>query len=106
MLVLDNAPWHRSDECSYLEELLWTVPGLDGEPMNILIVFLPSYAPELNPIEQTWHIMLKKHRQYILTLVAYGMFNMKHATAYAADAALTMLTHEDIEKSFVHMGYM
>jgi transposase len=106
VLVLDNAPWHTSQDCNFLDDFLWDCLGPDGEPLNILLVFLPTYSPELSPIEPTWHTMLKKHRGYILWLCHNGLFNMKHATAYAADAALKCLTHEDVAKSYVHMGYM
>ena len=38
VIIMDRAPWHRS------------VPV----PDNITILYLPSYSPELNPIEQVW----------------------------------------------------
>lgn len=41
VLVLDNAPWHKS----------LTVPP------NLTIVHLPPYSPELNPHENIWEYM-------------------------------------------------
>ena len=40
LLVLDGAGWHRS-------------PGL-RVPDNIVLLPLPPYAPELNPVENIW----------------------------------------------------
>lgn len=46
LIVLDNAPAHRGDEFEEeLEEL---------EKLGIFVMFLPSYAPELNLIELLW----------------------------------------------------
>lgn len=43
ILVLDRAAWHRSKKAIRCAERL-----------GILLYFLPSYSPELNPIEQLW----------------------------------------------------
>jgi transposase len=37
-IIMDRAPWHKSV----------VVPG------NMSIIYLPSYSPELNPVEQVW----------------------------------------------------
>ncbi len=42
-MILDRAGWHRS------QGLL--VPG------NITLLELPSYSPELNPVERIWHCL-------------------------------------------------
>lgn len=42
LLVMDNAPWHRSKE---------TLEHLTDEP-QVEYFFLPTYSPELNPIER------------------------------------------------------
>ena len=44
ILVMDNAPWHKSLKA----------------PSNIEIVYLPPYSPELNPVERLWKY-LKDH---------------------------------------------
>ena len=45
-LVWDQASGHRA---------------LEGEaPEGIKLVFLPSYSPELNPVEQVWKALRKK----------------------------------------------
>ena len=44
ILVLDNAKIHSADYCEFLAPTLLAVA-------NVMIVFLPAYSPELNPIE-------------------------------------------------------
>lgn len=41
VIIMDRAPWHRS--------LI--------VPKNITILYLPPYAPELNPVEQVWDFL-------------------------------------------------
>jgi transposase len=43
VLLLDRAGWHTS--------------GRLAVPKNISLVFLPSRAPELNPVENVWHYL-------------------------------------------------
>ena len=44
ILVLDNCKIHNTDYCEFLSHMLL-------QECHILVVFLPAYAPELNPIE-------------------------------------------------------
>ena len=43
VFILDNVPTHRSDFIFEVAKLL-----------NIYLLFLPEYSPELNPIEGAW----------------------------------------------------
>jgi len=62
LIVLDNAPIHRSEEfAEELEELA---------QLGIDVLFLPSYSPELNLIEMLW----KKIKYEWLPLNIYGSF--------------------------------
>lgn len=45
ILICDNASWHRSNALEI--------------PENILILHIPPYTPEMNPIEQVWREMRK-----------------------------------------------
>ena len=49
LLVLDGAPNHRSSELNI--------------PRNISLLFLPPYAPELNPKENLWDEILLENFQ-------------------------------------------
>ncbi|WP_245598044.1 IS630 family transposase [Ottowia thiooxydans] len=46
VMVIDGAGWHRSDALK--------------APHNILLLKLPAYAPELNPIEHVWDELREK----------------------------------------------
>ena len=47
VLVVDRAPWHRSKQLVV--------------PTNISLLYLPPYAPELNPSEQVWEFLKQNH---------------------------------------------
>ena len=47
VMVLDGAGWHSS--------------GLLKPPQNIKLLPLPSYVPELNPVEHAWDELREKH---------------------------------------------
>lgn len=46
LLIMDRAGWHRSNDLII--------------PKNIKITFLPSYSPELNPVEKLWQWLRKE----------------------------------------------
>jgi transposase len=52
VLILDNAATHHYQESTTLGDYLWY-------KHVILITFLPTRAPELNPIEQMWNILMQ-----------------------------------------------
>lgn len=43
VLVLDGAGWHKSKELAV--------------PENIILIHLPPYSPELNPVERIWRFL-------------------------------------------------
>lgn len=48
VLVLDNAPWHKSKKT---KAFLKTLKGI------VDVVWLPAYSPDMNPIEHLWKFM-------------------------------------------------
>jgi transposase len=48
VLVLDGAGWHRPG-------------GKLDVPANISLLRLPSYSPELNPVENIWQYLRQNH---------------------------------------------
>jgi hypothetical protein len=60
---MDNARIHTGGEAIALEGLLWNYE-VNGRPLNILTVFLPTRSPELNPIELVFHILTRRVRSY------------------------------------------
>ncbi|WP_114517966.1 transposase [Wolbachia endosymbiont of Cylisticus convexus] len=43
MIILDNASFHKSERTKKLKE-----------SVKCKVLFLPSYSPDLNPIEKFW----------------------------------------------------
>jgi putative transposase len=66
IIVLDNASFHKS---KITQEL--------AKAAGCILLFLPPYSPDLNPIEQKW-ANLKQHRKYNHTItldqliISYG----------------------------------
>jgi hypothetical protein len=56
VLILDNAAIHSGAEATIVADLLWEV-------RRVLVVPLPTRAPELNPIELIFHILARRLRQ-------------------------------------------
>jgi hypothetical protein len=63
ILVMDNARIHTGGEAEGIESLLWDTP-IDGRPLHVLIVYLPTRSPELNPIEFVFHILTARIRSF------------------------------------------
>lgn len=57
ILVLDNVKYHHAKRLT---------PFLSKHP-NLEFMFLPSYCPDLNPIERVWWLMRKRitHNRYV-----------------------------------------
>ena len=56
MLVMGNARIHTGGEASIMEEFLWEAE-VRGRALNILVIFLPTWSPELNSIELVFHFL-------------------------------------------------
>jgi hypothetical protein len=76
VLVLDNAGWHRSRSLVI--------------PANMVLLFLPPYSPELQPVERLW-AWLRSH--YLSNRVYADYPHMLAAT----DAAVQTLNAERIK---------
>ena len=98
-LVCDNATIHLQGYNGDLGDLLWNSLALDGEPLRILFLPLPTRSLELNPIELVWNIMVQR--------VEYGPKRVgeTHAVARAAENVLNMMDFELMCRTFHHCGY-
>jgi transposase len=47
LLIMDQAPWHKSDKVK--------------TPESILMAYQPPYSPELNPVEHFWEHLREKY---------------------------------------------
>ena len=56
LIILDQAGWHKAKDLKV--------------PSNTTLLFLPSYSPELNPIEKLWRWLRKEviHNSLFTTL--------------------------------------
>jgi hypothetical protein len=54
-LVMDNAMIHSMGNTTVIEDMLWETI-VDGHPLHILALYLPTCSPELNLIELVFHI--------------------------------------------------
>lgn len=62
-LILDNAPWHKKAIRLIQTEQL---PEYADIRERLLLVSLPPYSPDLNPIEQCWRVTRREvtHNTY------------------------------------------
>ena len=86
MVVLDGLGAHRTEK---VEELI--------EARGADLVFLPSYSPDLNPIEEA--------SSKIKHLVRKVGARTREALVEAMARALAALTTEDVAAWFAHAGY-
>ncbi len=97
---MDNAAIHTVAEARIVEDLLWEFI-LDGEPLHVLVVYLPAQAPELNPIELVFHILARRIRSF------------RYRMAGPCDAAvvcqtrlvLNDITLDTVIRCSIHCGY-
>jgi transposase len=101
ILVMDNAAIHTGAEAEIVEDLLWDMV-VDGRPLNVLVVYLPARAPELNSIKLVFHILA--HRR--IRSFRYRMGGPCDAAVVRQTArVLNDVTLETIVKCSIHCGY-
>jgi transposase len=96
VLILDNAAIHVKGESTNLFDFLW-------DNFEILLICLPTRAPELNPIELLWNTLNGRlpYHQFL-----GGGRPSKDAVAIAAGEILDAVSHNEIAKYFQHCGYI
>ena len=63
VLILDNAQIHIGGSAGVLEDLLWNTI-VNGVLLNCLVLYLPTHAPKLNPIELVFHILVCRLKSF------------------------------------------
>ena len=96
VFVLDNAAIHNYRESSTLGDYLWYEHG-------ILNTFLSTCAPELNPVEQVWHIFVQRLKN--VALLGPGQ-NHSHQADKAAAMVMNEFTHLDVQACYRSSGYL
>ena len=97
--MLDNETIHKKGYNCDLAHFLWETPGLDGKPLNILMLPLPTWSPELNPIELIWNILVQRMRG-----VKRGM-NGNRMVARCAEIVLDDIDFDVVRRTYRHCGY-
>ena len=96
---MDNAAIHTSQEAEIVEELLWETV-VDGEALNVIVIYLPTRSPELNPIELIFHILSQRIKSF-----RYKTGVLDNAVKVRAAEVLDNVSYKDIFKTFRKCGY-
>ena len=64
IFVADNARIHDCFETDDLADLLWNFPGEGGVALRVLLIYLPTRSPELNPIELIFNTFVKRLKKF------------------------------------------
>ena len=99
ILICDNSAIHQQGYNGNLAELLWNSPTLDGEPLRIFVLPLPTWSPELSPIKLVWNIIVQR--------VNYSGKRVyeTHSVAQAAENLLNTMDFKLLHRTFRHFGY-
>jgi transposase len=101
IIVMDNAAIHTGGESDDLERFFWeTVVG--GRPLHILVIYLPTRSPELNPIELIFHIFSRRVSSYRLR---HDAGPVDRAIIRYGTQVLNNISYETILRCFRHCGY-
>ncbi len=84
LMVLDGAGWHQSGDLKV--------------PPNVTLLILPSYSPELNPIERVWLYLRERY-------LSHRLLDDYNAIVTACCAAWNQLTAERL-KSLTSYHYL
>ncbi len=97
-LVLENALIHHFQESTGLDAHLWSWHG-------IFLQFLPTRLQELNPIKLLWNVLMQRLRHY--PLIGPEDYRLRtHGNPRAAERIINKFTHNDVDESFRHCGYI
>ena len=101
VLVLDNAAVHRGAAAKELEDYLWNV-RIDGVQLQVLVLYLPTRAPELNPIELVFHILSQRLKSFHYR----NLFSINNGVEEKIHAVMDDMDRPLLEKCYEHCGYM
>ena len=100
VVIMDNARVHTGKDANTVEDLLWN-HVVDGTPLRIVVVYLPTQSPELNPIELVFHILSRRVRSY-----RYQCANAPDsAVLRTAAKVMDDIDHDLVYRTMRHCGY-
>ena len=98
ILVCDNARIHTGSDCTYLRDDMWECCG-------IILLLLPTYHPELNPIELIFNILIQRIRHNGSRYLDYVRRQDNVILKQCCDV-LDNLTRHDITSVYRKCGYL
>ena len=101
VLVMDNAAIHIGRESQLLEDYLWTTI-VEGRPLNVYVLYLPPRAPELNPIELVFNILVQRLKGYHHR----NPGGVSEGTLDKVESIFESMSYETILNCFFHCGYL
>ncbi len=99
-VVTDNAVIHSQGNATVVEDMLWETI-VDGRPLHILVLYLPTRSPELNPIELVFHILAFRIRSYKYQTAG----PCDKAVLYKASQVMNKMSYDLILCCCFHCGY-
>jgi hypothetical protein len=99
-VVMDNASIHYQNNATVIEDMLWETI-VDGLPLHILVIQLPTRSPELNPIELVFHILAMRIRSFRYRSAG----PVDKAVLHRAAQVMDEMTYALIVKCCAHCGY-
>ena len=101
ILVMDNARIHTAGEAECVEYFLWNTV-INGSPLHVKIVFLPTRCPELNPIKFMFHLLADRIRSYRYRIIGA----IDRQVVQVMGEVFDDIKYETIVKTYIHCGYM
>ncbi len=101
ILVLDNGGVHTGCKSEDLEEFFWDTI-VDGRPLHVLVIYLPTRSPKLNPIELIFHIFSRRVRSYRMR---QNSGPIDRAIIRYGTQVLKEISYETILCCYAHCGY-
>ena len=92
IFVVDNCSIHTQSDNEVLQDVLW-------DEFNILLITLPPYHPELNPIEQVFHTVVER----LQSLQCNNKIQDNIVTEVRN--VLNLISHRDVKSFFCECGY-
>ncbi len=100
-LIMDNAAVHTGREARDLESWFWDLI-VDGRPLHVLVIYLPTRSPELNPIELVFHIFSRRIRSY---RIRRNDGPVDRAVIRYGSMVMNEISYETMLNCYKHGGY-
>jgi hypothetical protein len=101
ILVMDNAAVHTGHEAQDLEQWFWELI-VEGRPLHVLVIYLPTRSPELNPIKLIFHIFSRQVRSY---QIHRNDGPVDQAVICYGSMVMNKILYETILNCYKHCGY-